>query len=424
MIALIAAATTINYIDRQSISLLFPVLSRPDQLNISPLQYARIGTILLFAYAVSQTVSGRLYDRFGTRAGFIFSVIVWSLAAMGHSLITGFATFAVMSFALGFGEAGNWPGAAKAIAEWFPVKERALAMAIFNTGASLGSVLAPPLVIGFELSFGWRKAFVAVGSLGFLWLAAWLALYRTPAESPYLRASERNYIYVGQKPRDPAQADRPGVFQLLRFRQVWAILLARLFVDPVWWLFVLWLPEYLSKARGMSLKQIGAFAWMPYLCASAGSLFGGWMAGRLLQRGWTVNRARRTVVIAAACLMPAGILAAFASSAATALACIGVVLFGFQMWISNVQTLPSDLFDDATVGSVAGFGGTAAAVGSMAFILSTGWIVSRYSYTPVLIAAGLLAPVGTTLLWFLAGDISIPAERASSLLKRQPQPKL
>jgi ACS family hexuronate transporter-like MFS transporter len=403
IIGLVALATTINYVDRQSISLLFPVLSKPTELNISPMQYANIGTILLLAYMFSQTISGRLYDRFGSRAGFTFSIIVWSIAAMAHSTIVGVYSFAACSFVLGFGEAGNWPGAAKVVAEWFPVRERALGMAIFNSGAAMGSVIAPPLIVSLQLSFGWRKTFLIAGSLGFFWLIAWLLMFRTPDKHPNISEEERALINQGRKASSKAPV--PSWGKLLRLRQVWAIVLARFVVDPIWWLFVLWLPTYLSNARLLSLKQIGMFAWAPYLAASAGSLFGGWLSGRLIHSGWDVNRARKTVITIAACLMPAGILAARAESAFTALGFIAIVLFGFQMWISNVQTLPSDFFQDTTVGSVAGLGGTGAAIGSMTFMLSTGWIVTHLSYAPVLVIAGILAPVGTIILFLLAGRI-------------------
>jgi ACS family hexuronate transporter-like MFS transporter len=352
---------------------------------------------------ISQSVSGKFYDRYGTRIGFTVSIVIWSIAAMGHSLIAGFYSFAALSFVLGFGEAGNWPGAAKMVAEWFPVRERALGLAIFNSGAALGSVIAPPFIIGLQLIVGWRVTFLFAGALGFFWLAAWLFFFWSPEKHPRISPEELTLIKEGQPAKS---ADKTiGTGKLLRLRQVWAIILARLLVDPIWWLFVLWLPEYLNKSRGLSVKQIGMFAWAPYLAASTGSLFGGWLAGRLIRIGFSVNRARKTVIATAACLMPAGLLAARAESAIVALGYIAVVLFGFQMWISNVQTLPSDFFADKTVGSVAGFGGTGAAIGSMTLTLATGWIVTHFSYAPVLMIAGVLAPIGTAVLFLLAGTI-------------------
>jgi ACS family hexuronate transporter-like MFS transporter len=199
--------------------------------------------------------------------------------------------------------------------------------------------------------------------------------------------------------------EAPRWRDLLRYRQVWAIVLARFFTDPIWWLYITWLPLYLYTARGFSLKEIGLFAWVPYVAADAGSLLGGWASGFLIGRGWSVNRARKTVILVAALLMPAGIFAAFARDPFTALALIGLVLFGFQVWINNVQTLPSDFFSDRAVASVAGLGGTGAGIGAMIFTLATGWVVDHFSYVPILCAAGLFAPLGTFILFTLAGPI-------------------
>jgi ACS family hexuronate transporter-like MFS transporter len=407
-------ATAINYIDRQSLSLLFPVIGRPGELNLTPLQYSRIASTLLVAYMCGQFASGRFFDRFGARVGFTVAILIWSFAEMGNSLIVGFFSFAAFAAMLGFGEAGNWPGSAKVIAEWFPVRERAFGMAVFNSGVTMGSIVAPPLIIGLQFQLGWRLTFLCAGALGLPWLLAWLRSYRTPDTHPKLSEEERKFILSGRDvSRKPANRVMP-VTKLLCYRQVWAVVLARSCVDPVWWLFVFWLPEYLSKARGLSIKQIGWSAWVPYCAASAGSLFGGWLAGWLIGRGVSVNRARKTVIAIAACLTPAGLLAARAESAATSLAFISVVLFGYQMWTGNVQTLPSDFFREETVASVAGLGGTGAAIGSMMFMLTTGWIVTHFSYAPVLTIAGLLAPVGTTILFLLAGRIervAMPLER-------------
>jgi ACS family hexuronate transporter-like MFS transporter len=278
-------------------------------------------------------------------------------------------------------------------------------MAVFNSGVAMGSIIAPPLIIALQFWLGWRLTFFCAGVLGIPWLFAWLALYRPPSEHPNLGADERALI-IEDRSQSATRGGTPiPLIHLLGRRQVWAVILARFFVDPIWWLFVLWLPEYLSKARGLSLKQIGLFAWLPYVAASAGSIFGGWLSGRLISRGWTVNAARKTVIAVAASMTPAGLLAARAGNTISALAFISVVLFSFQMWVGNVQTLPSDFFPEEVVGSVAGFGGTGAAVGSMLFTLATGWIVTHFSYAPVLTISGLLAPIGTVVLFVLAGRI-------------------
>jgi ACS family hexuronate transporter-like MFS transporter len=404
IIALIFTVTCINYIDRSSVGLL--VTRFGADIGITTKQYGYISSLLLLAYTVSQSVSGRLYDRYGARIGFAVSICVWCAAAMAHAFMTGIVSFALCSFFLGLGEAGNWPGAAKVVAEWFPQRERATGMAIFNGGASMGGVIAPLLVAGFLAPhFGWRHTFLIIGSLGFVWLAAWLAIYRPLFQHPRLSLEERTYIREGQPEVTLEDVEPVSLAALLRLRQTWGILLARFFVDPVWWLYMLWLPTYLKETRHFDLKQIGVSAWAPYLAAAAGALFGGWLAGRLIRRGTTVNRARRITVSLAACMMPFGIFAARAHSPYTALACIAVVLFGFQMWISNVQTLPSDFFSHRQVGAVAGMGGTAAGIASLIFNLSTAPLAHRFGYGFVLTLAGVLAPIGLLLLIVVAGPV-------------------
>ncbi len=408
ILGLIFLATCINYVDRSSVGLLFTRFG--PEIGISREQYGWVGAILLFAYTVSQSVSGRLYDRYGARAGFTLSIVVWCAAAMAHSAIVGFGSFAACSFFLGLGEAGNWPGAAKVIAEWFPQRERAIGMAIFNGGASMGAVLGPLLVAGWlGPLFGWRRTFLIVGAAGFVWLAAWLAVYRPIADHKQLSSHEKRYIQEDQTAKELA-APPPSLAQLLSFRETWGILLARFLVDPIWWLYMLWMPTYLSDVYHFSLQKIGVFQWAPYLCAALGSLFGGWLSGKLIARGTTVNAARKIAMSAAACLMPFGILAARASNPMFALALIAAVLFGFQMWITNVQTLPSDFFPSSAVGSVAGMGGTAAGISSLLFNVGTGWLVTHFGYAVVLTLAGILAPIGAVVLFVLVGVIHrIPA---------------
>jgi ACS family hexuronate transporter-like MFS transporter len=412
IISLIFLATLINYIDRLTISVLAPVITR--DLGLSNTEFGGVVTWFLLAYTISQSVSGKLYDRVGTRLGFTFSIITWSAAAAAHAFARGLTSLSALRFVLGFGEAGNWPGAAKAVAEWFPVRQRAFGMAIFNSGAAIGSIVAPPLIVWLQLRYGWQTTFLVTGALGFLWLALWLVFYQTPDRHRWITDEERALIREAPEVESKTEEAPAAVVgneaaprwrDLLRHRQVWAIMLARFFTDPVWWLYITWLPLYLSTARGFSLKEIGLFAWVPYVAADAGSLLGGWASGYLISRGWSVDRARKAVIAAAALLMPAGIFAAFAEDPFVALALIALVLFGFQVWINNVQTLPSDFFHERAVGSVAGLGGTGAGVGAMLFTLTTGWVVDHFSYVPILVAAGLLAPLGTLVLFALAGPI-------------------
>jgi ACS family hexuronate transporter-like MFS transporter len=397
---LIFLATLINFVNRLTISVLAPVITR--QLHLSATEFASITNSFLLAYTVSQALSGRLYDRIGNRRGFSVSIVVWSLASMLHAFATGLFSLNCFRFLLGLGEAGNWPGAAKVIAEWFPVRQRAFGMAIFNSGTSVGSVLAPPLIVGMEARFGWQATFLALGGVGFLWLILWLLFYQPPDRHPRITPEEFALIRAD---RDALGKPGPGWSQLIRYRQTWAIVLARFFTDPVWWLYITWLPLYLFQVHGFNLKQIGQFAWLPYVAADAGSLFGGWASGALMARGWSANRARKSIVVLGMLCMSAGLFAAAAHSVYAALAVIAVVLFGFQTWINNVQTMPSDWFPDSAVGSVAGLGGMGAGVGAMIFTQSTGFVVDHFSYTPMLVIAGALPLAGTAALFLLGGPI-------------------
>lgn len=404
IIGLIFLATLINYIDRLTVSVLSPVII--DALKITNFEYAGIATWFLLAYTISQGLSGRLYDRIGTKRGFTVSVTIWSIAAMLHAFARGLGSLSVFRFLLGLGEAGNWPGAAKVIAEWFPVRERAFAMGIFNSGAAIGSMIAPPIIVWLQLNYGWQAAFIITGSLGFIWLALWLLFYHTPDKHPYISEEERSLLIKQVLHEDEQKTEsRPRCRDLLRYKQVWAIVIARMLVDPVWWLFITWLPLFLHKVHGFDLKKIGLFAWVPFVAADAGSLLGGVTSGWLIKRGFSVNRARKITIGFGAMLMPAGILAAYAKDPMIALGLIGVTLFGFQFWINNAQTLPSDYFTSKLTATVAGLGGVGAGVGSMIFILATGWMVDHFGYSPVLITAGMLAPIGTIALFILAGRI-------------------
>ena len=405
IIGLVFLATLINYIDRLTISVLAPEIIR--DLHLDRFQYGSIATWFLLAYTISQALSGKLYDRIGTRRGFSISILIWSLAAMAHSIARGLFSLSLFRFILGLGEAGNWPGAAKTVAEWFPVRQRALGLGIFNSGAAIGSIVAPPLIVWLQLQFGWKATFIVTGILGLIWLGLWLLFYDKPERHRWLRPEEYELIREGAEQHDAgtAKASKVRWRDLLVYRQVWGIVIARFFTDPIWWLYITWLPLYLSDARGFDLRKIALFAWVPYVAADAGSLLGGWLSGFLISRGWSVDRARKVVIIFAALLMPAGIFAAFAKSPIAALLLIGVVLFGFQVWINNVQTLPSDFFSSREVGSVAGLGGTGAGLGAMLFTLTTGWVVQHFSYVPILVAAGLLAPLGTLILFALTGPI-------------------
>jgi MFS transporter, ACS family, hexuronate transporter len=401
IVALIFLAALINFLNRLTIAVLGPVMT--VQLGLSNSQFAELTTSFLVAYTISQGISGKLYDRIGTRLGFVVSIVVWSLSSMAHAFARGLVSLDCLRFLLGLGEGGTWPGAAKAITEWFPLRERALAMGICNSGTTIGAVIATPLILWIELRFGWRATFLAIGVLGFAWLVLWLLLYGSPEDNPRITSEEYALIQQGRKPATAAR-NIPWR-EILRHREAWAIVMARFFGDPVWWLYIIWLPLYLYKVRHFSLQEIGLFAWIPFVAADAGSLFGGWLSGYLIGHGWTVDKARKSVILAGMVLMCCGIPAAITHNAMSALAFIAVVLFGFQSWISNVQTLPSDYFPENAVGSVMGMGGVGAGLGAMLLTQTTGFVVDHYSYTPILVTAGLLPILATVVLLLLGRSI-------------------
>ncbi len=413
IIVLIFLATLINYIDRLTISVLAPVITKELQLDNT--QFALIATWFLIAYTCSQGVSGLIVDRLGTKRGQTLAVTIWSLAAMATAGARSVASLSICRFILGLGEAGNWPTAVKVSAEWFPIRERALALGIFNSGASLGGVFAPPIIVYLQLHYGWHATFLVTGGMGIIWLGLWLLFYEQPSRHPWLTDKERALIEQGQ--RLPGGTETLGVtpgqgdaavppaswLQLFRYREVWALTLCRVLCDPTWWLYLTWLPKYLSDVRGFSLAEIGLYAWVPYVAADAGSLLGGYTSGFLIARGWNVNAARRLIIVIAALIMPLGALAVRVDNAMVALVLMSAVLFGFQVWVNNVQVIPSDLFPKQWVGSIAGLGGFGAGIGSIAFTLGTGWMIDHFSYTLVFTIAGVLAPLATLTLYGLMG---------------------
>ncbi len=395
IIGMICMLTVINYIDRMTLSVLAPTIM--EEFGMNNVAYSRVVTAFLIAYTLSQALSGRVLDRIGTRAGFMLFVGIWTVASMLHATARSVVQLAAFRFLLGIGEAGNWPGAAKAAAEWFPIRERAFAMAIFNSGASIGAVVAPPIIVWVALTFGWRYAFFIGAALSLLVMIAWFALYRVPAEHPRLTERERAHILSDQGTSEAGGARRPWL-SLFRHRQVWALIAARFFTDPIWWFLISWLPNYLKNERGFSLALIGLLAWIPFLFADIGNLSGGGVSSLLIRRGWTVDRARKTVMVTSALLVPIGVaVVVTTASDAMAIAAISLIAFAFQSWIVNVLTLPSDCFPKRDVGSVAGIGGMAAGIASMLFTLLVGYLVDHFSYTPVYVIVGFMGPLGAML---------------------------
>ena len=406
IIGLIAVATVINYIDRNALAVMWPEIA--DDIGATKEDYALLVTIFMLFYAAGQFVFGRLFDKIGTRMGFALSIGVWSVSIALHSVANSILSFSLVRAMLGISEAGAWPGAVKANAEWFPPRERAFAQGIFNAGASIGAIVSAPLIALLFLWLGWKGAFILVGGLGFLWLLPWLVIYRAgPDKHPWVSEAERALILDA-----PADAGgpvgpvyTPTLKQMMSHRQSWGIVLARFFLDPIWWLFVSWLPIYLAETFHFDIKQIGIFAWVPFVGAMLGSLSGGWLSGRLIAAGWSVGRARKwTITLGGAIMAPALLGAVFAADPMVAVLTIAAVLFGFQIAIGNIQTLPGDVFHGKSVGSLAGIGGMAAVAGT----LITTWLVpvmTTQSYAPMFILVAALVPLSLAAIWLVTGPI-------------------
>jgi MFS transporter, ACS family, aldohexuronate transporter len=401
------ASTVINYIDRQTLSVLAPVIIR--EFHFSHSDYSRIVSAFQIAYAGMWLVGGVLIDVIGTRIGLTLAMIWWSVASMLPGLANSLAQFSLFRFLLGLGEGCNWPGASKTVGEWFPARERGLAVAIFDSGSSVGAVIAPPFVVLVANALGWRYAFLTAGLLGFFWLIPWLILYRPLHKHPGLTPEERQLIETG---RDTAavsvQRGAARWLGLLKQSNTWAIVLGRSLTDPIWWFYVFWLPQYLSDARGFSLKQIGAFAWIPFLAADIGNFTGGFASGYLIRRGMKVVPARKWVCVVSSIPILAGIPAALTHSAFWALAFISLAVWGYASWSTMGLTFPSDLFPQDVVASVTGLSGLGAGLVSAGFTLAVGWLVDKFSYFPAFVVAALAPLVATACVLLLIRAPKIP----------------
>ena len=380
--AMLLLATTINYTDRQVLGVLAPFLQQ--QMGWSELQYSYIVTAFQTAYAIGLLGAGAIIDKFGTRIGYALSIGVWSLAAASHSLATGVMSFAAARFALGLGEAGNFPAAIKAVAEWFPQRERALAAGIFNSGSNIGALVAPMMVPIVATRWGWQAAFLCTSALSALWLVMWLRTYRAPDAQPKLSAAERAYIG-----HESSAAVRVPWSRLLQHRQAWTLVAAKFITDPIWWFFLFWLPKFLHARYGLSLLELGLPLVVIFLLADLGSIAGGWLAGRFIRLGWSANHARKGTMLVCALLIMPVVFAAKASHLWLAVALIGMATAGHQGWSANVYTLASDMFPRHAVASVVGMGGFAGAVGGMLISTVIGLLLQATgSYVPVFMLAG------------------------------------
>jgi len=387
VLAFAFSATVINYLDRQTLSVLAPVLL--VQYHISAESYSRIVSAFMLAYTVSNGISGRLLDRLGSKVGYAVTIALWSAAEMLHALAGGAMSFGICRFVLGIGEAGNYPAGVKLIAEWFPTEERSLAAGIFNSGAAIGAILAPPLLVWIALAAGIKAAFLIVGILGFIWLAAWQAVYK-PSKRSFQERSRT--VDTGQ---------------LLRSKFLWQFTLSKVFSDPVWYFYTFWFPQYLRTAFHFSLQQIGATAWIPFFTAAAGNVVGGLLFVPLRRICISPQKTRRVAIIAFSVLMISAVFIPACKSPAVSIAVVSVATFGYSGALANLLSLPTDVFEPEVVASVWGFASVGSGFGGMLFALVTGWIVQRHSFSPAFVLFGLLPVLAGILVWFLPTESGI-----------------
>jgi ACS family hexuronate transporter-like MFS transporter len=393
---LLFVATTINYIDRQVLGVLAPTLQR--ELRWSETDYGDIVSWFSLAYAFGFLVAGRLMDWIGVRRGLAAAVIAWSMAAIAHAFARSAAGFSLARAALGVGESAIFPGSIKTVAQWFPQNERALATGIFNAGTNTGAILTPLLVPWITLRWGWQWAFILTGLLGFVWLALWIPLYRDP---PVESTAESTHPQAGTRPR--AEHREPWL-ALFRYRQTWAFITGKFLADPIWWFYLYWLPKFLDSTYDVQLAQVAMPLIVIYLIADVGSVGGGWVSSALIKRGWTVNRARKTVMLAMALLIVPTTFASQAPGMWSAVIIVGIAAAAHQAWSANVYTLASDMFPKAAVGSVVGIGAFAGAMGGVLFQRVTGRVLQANGsdYAPIFVVCGLAYVTAWTIIHVLA----------------------
>lgn len=387
MIAFAFAATTINYLDRQVLSVVAASPGFQAAVPLSEAEYGYVAAAFMLAYTISNGLSGPFIDYVGTRIGYACCMLWWSLAGIVHIFARGAVSLGCCRFLLGAGEAGNWPAAAKLVGEWFPPKERALASGIFNSGASLGSVISPPLIAGLVVWLGWQSGFVLMGSLGLLWLAAWWGFARARTG---MRHQSRPRVLAGK---------------LLRTRFVLFFTLSKVFMDPVWYFFVFWFPKYLAEVHHFSLEEIGWKAWIPYFTAAIGNLAGGLLTSAFMRSGMPTSRARKASTTVFGLAMLATLPASFTHSAPLAIALVSLTTFGYTGYTANTLAFPADVFPQEGVASVWGLASMGSGFGGMLFMALSGWGVGHFGYTPVFIGYGILPLLALVCIWFLIGPL-------------------
>lgn len=406
IVGFIALATAINYLDRQNLPVAISEIKKT--IFINDVQYGMIMSLFLFAYGTMYAVGGRILDILGSKRGYTLMIIWWSLANILHGLVSTVTGLGIARFLLGIGEGGAFPGSAKVVSEWFPAKERSFAFGIFNTGSSIGAVAAPPLIAFIIAILNWRWAFIISGSLGLIWVIAWLALYSVPAKNKFVTPEEKEYIESSLKEEKKAAAGSSSShvpwLSLFKYRKVWGLITVKFLPDAGWYFFIFWLPKYLNEVRGLDIQGIGAYAWIPYAFAGGGSFLGGWLSSYLLKKNFSLDMARKIPLGIAAAMLPASLLITDASLN-MAIVFFSMAMFGHQLYSTIVQTLVADMFPSKVVGSVSGLMGCGATYGAMIFSLFIGFIIEAYGYRPAFIISGVLHPLSFLLVFLIIRKI-------------------
>jgi MFS transporter, ACS family, hexuronate transporter len=411
--ALVFVSTVINYVDRQTLAVLMPRLSK--ELGITNAEYGLISNAFLIPYTLMFIGSGLLIDRYGTKLIYGIAAVWWSIASMLHALAGSFGGFSTARFLLGTAESANFVGAQKVAAEWFPPKDRGTLNGLVQAGTVTGAVITPPLVIWMANQWGWRSAFLFTGALGLIWAVAWFWFYHLPENHPRIAPEELALIQAHElaAPALPLATSIKWL-DFFHFPQTWGLLLARIISDPVWWFYLLWLPKYLTEQRGLSEKHMSYVVWIPYLFSDIGSILGGWYSGKLIARTMGAVASRKTVMFASVLVMPIGLLLVFKPGTAISLALISLVLGAHNCWKTNLVTLTVDIFPRSVVGSVHGIVATGGGIGGALFTSIAGIVIDKYSYTPLLVAMGVLHPLAYLCVRWLVKDEAVVIQTGSS----------
>jgi ACS family hexuronate transporter-like MFS transporter len=398
-------ASVKNYVDRQTLSILAPVIQ--SDLGISDAGYATVVQAFMLAYTMMYLVSGRIVDRIGTRIAEFLFIIWWSLANLATCMASGVLSLGILRALLGGGEPGNFTAAAKAVSEWFPARERGIAVGLYSMGGTLGAAIAAPLVTWLTIGYGWRMAFVITGAAGFVLAGLWLWAYRTPSLDPRLRLDEREALIAAGVMDGGSQAAVPIPWRRLATnRAMLAILAARTVTDPLWYFYLFWFPKYLQERRSFTLAEVGATLWIVFVAADLGCLVGGWVSGFRIRRGDSPVAARLWTMAGAAAILSASFTLPLLSGHAFPLASASLFAFAHMVWMTNSTTLPIDCFPSDAIGSVQGAVGTGSSLGGFASAGLIGYVVTHFSYAPLFTAMSFLHPVAFVVLWFL-----LPRER-------------